>query len=103
MLIAAKLDPDAVLNDWLANYWNQEIPERPWELKDYLKMFKLMFLHAGRDLEECMEDWKENYLVKKIRKKRCKLTIKQKLILEKLNSFSDKAYGIGLEDYRDVI
>lgn len=99
MLIDSKLDPDAVLNDWLSNYWNQEIPTRPWELKDCLQMFKLMFVHAGHDLEECLEDWKENYRVKQIRTSKEKLNLKQTRIMKIFEKHSDKALGINLRDY----
>ena len=102
MLIASGLDPEPVLNDWILNY--RKPIELPLPLEGHIGLFREMLSDIGHDLEECLDDWRENYRVKKVRIHKEKLNLRQRRIMEKINpKISDKAYGEGLKDYRCAI
>lgn len=103
MLTVAEWSPDHVLEDWLSNYWKQEVPVRPWTVEENLRMFQTMFIHAGGDVEYFLKDWKKNYRKKRKHKIVEIYTPEQKAIFKRINGFSDKAYGIGIKDYRSAI
>ena len=97
MLIDAKLDPEYILTDWLLNYRSGGAPMMPLPVKDHLGLFKEMFSDSVHNMDECLEDWGKNYQVKTTRVRKEKLSPKQTAIMEKINSFPDKAFGIGLK------